>query len=71
MFILQLFDASGILQRMQIHTRFQKLENWFNFWHFHVKQWGGFIIHVTISSFPHNFHPILFGWHVYNVLGLI
>ncbi len=49
----------------------QELENRFNFWHFHVKQWGGFIIDVTISSFFHNFHPILFGWHVYNMLRLI
>jgi hypothetical protein len=21
-------------------TKLQELKNWFNFWHFHVKQWG-------------------------------
>jgi hypothetical protein len=27
-----------------------ELSNWFNFWHFRVKQWGGFMVHVSTSS---------------------
>jgi hypothetical protein len=34
-------------------TGFQDLENWFSFFHFHVRQWGGFMIHVLFSTFPH------------------
>jgi hypothetical protein len=30
-----------------------ELANWLNFWHFHVNQWGGFMVHVSIS--PTNF----------------
>jgi hypothetical protein len=33
-------------------ARFQELENWFNFWHFHVRQWGGFMIHALFSTLP-------------------
>jgi len=32
---------------------FQELETWFNFWHFHDKQWGGLMIHVMSSTLPH------------------
>jgi len=49
-------------------ARLQKLENWFIFCHFHVKQWGSFMIHITFSSLPCIFHPIQFRWHVYNML---
>jgi len=28
-----------------------ELNNWLNFWHFFVKQWGGFMVHVSILSF--------------------
>jgi hypothetical protein len=34
-------------------ARLQKLENWFIFWHFHVRQWGGFLIQVFFSTFSH------------------
>jgi hypothetical protein len=46
-------------------TGLQELENWFSFWHFHVKQWGGFMIHVIFSSLIPIFHPTLSSWHVY------
>jgi hypothetical protein len=32
---------------------FQELENLLNFWHFCVKQWGGVMIHVLLSTLPH------------------
>jgi hypothetical protein len=38
----------GLLLR-QVH----ELANWFNFWHFRVRQWGGFMVNVSIS--PTNF----------------
>jgi hypothetical protein len=30
-----------------------ELVNWLNFWHFPIKQWGSFMVHVNIS--PTNF----------------
>jgi hypothetical protein len=36
-------------------TKLQELKNWFSFWHFRVKQWGGFMIHVIFSSLPMHF----------------
>jgi hypothetical protein len=26
------------------------MNNWLNFWHFRVKQWGGFMVHVTMRK---------------------
>jgi hypothetical protein len=30
-------------------ARVHELTNWLSFWHFCVKQWRGFIVHVSIS----------------------
>jgi len=68
MLTISLFDAN---ERAANAVGLQKLDNWFNFWHFCVKQWGGFMIRVMFPSFFHIFHPILFGWHVYNMLEFI
>jgi hypothetical protein len=34
-------------------ARLQELENWLYFWHFCVRRWGGFMIYVLFSTFPH------------------
>jgi hypothetical protein len=47
----------------------QELENLFEFWHFHEKQWGGFMIHVLFSTFPHifSFIPPFWQVHIYAI----
>jgi hypothetical protein len=32
--------------RVVDEVRCQKLESWLSFWHFRVRQWGGFMTHV-------------------------
>jgi len=44
--------------------RLQKLENWFNFWHFCVGLWGGFMIHITFTRSKHVFHDSIYDWVV-------
>jgi len=36
----------GLLSETGVH----ELSNWLNFWQFCVKQWGGFMVHVSTSS---------------------
>jgi len=35
-------------------ARVQELEDWPSFWHFCVKQWGGFMRHVSLTSLSHS-----------------
>jgi hypothetical protein len=35
----------GTTSKVGVH----ELSNWFSFWHFHVRQWGGFKVHVNTS----------------------
>jgi hypothetical protein len=35
----------GAIYEASVH----ELSNWFSFWHFRVKQWGGFMVDVDIS----------------------
>jgi hypothetical protein len=46
----------------------QELEKWLDFWHFHVKQWKGFLIHVMFSTLPHisSFTPYFWQFHIYS-----
>jgi hypothetical protein len=37
----------GVASKAGVH----ELDNWLNLWHFRVKQWGRFMVHVNISSF--------------------
>jgi hypothetical protein len=37
-----------------------ELVNWLNFWHFHVKPWGGFMVHVSISRMNFLWLPLSF-----------
>jgi hypothetical protein len=48
MLTISLFDAN---ERDANAVGLQKLDNWFNFWHLCVKQWGGFMIRVMFPSF--------------------
>jgi hypothetical protein len=36
--------------RVAFEVHVHKLGNWFSSWHSHVRQWGGFMVHVNISS---------------------
>ncbi len=33
-----------------------ELNNWMGFWHFHVRQWGGFMPHVVFHPPSHQFN---------------
>jgi len=35
--------------RVTYEASVHELANWLNFWHFHVREWGGFMVHVNIS----------------------
>jgi len=37
--------SSGATSEVGVH----ELANWLNFWHFCVRQWGSFMVHVSIS----------------------
>ncbi len=38
--------SSGVANVIGLH----KLENWLSFWHFCIRKWEGFMIHVIFSS---------------------
>jgi hypothetical protein len=38
--------SSGVAFKVGVH----ELNNWLSFWHFHVGQWGRFMVHVNIFS---------------------
>ncbi len=47
--------AMQLSSRVVDVTGLQELNNWLNFRHFCVRQWGGFMIQVIFSSFPTHF----------------
>jgi hypothetical protein len=49
-FIMFSFVLGGCHMGLFFEVGLHELSNWFNFWHFHVKQWGGFMVHVSTSS---------------------
>jgi hypothetical protein len=57
--LVEAYDLYAIIHcwwlssRVFSETSVHELANWFSFWHFHVKQWGNFMVHVSIS--PTNF----------------
>jgi hypothetical protein len=44
------FDVGGIIRGLPLKIENVNLEinNWLGFWHFHVRKWGGFMLHVII-----------------------
>jgi hypothetical protein len=50
MYVMMQSNASGILQGqpLKIENMILEISNWLGFWHFHVKQWGGFMLHVIL-----------------------
>jgi hypothetical protein len=48
----------GLSSRVASKASVHELANWFNFLHFNVKQWGGFMVNVSIL--PTNFLSLPF-----------
>jgi hypothetical protein len=50
MFDVLQFGHRGIFQGQLLKVQFMS-NNWLGFWHFHMRQWGGFMLHVKHLDF--------------------
>jgi hypothetical protein len=53
------FNVASIFQGLLPKSATHKLNNWLDFWHFCVRQWGGFMLHVK---------PLLYLYHLFIIL---